>query len=101
MLCYSAPECSNTCAKGYRLLDSFLIVPEKQFGFKTIDVTSGVERLLLDSVRLVIYLLVSRKVRINNVIKRHYYINSICFTLFHFPALANQNLTNTAIMKFY
>ena len=77
------------------------MLPEKQFGFKAKDVTSGVERLLLDPVRLVIWLLVSRKVRINNVIKRHYYINSICFTLFRFPALPNQNLTNTAIMKFY
>ena len=69
MVCYSAPECSNTCAKGYCLLDSFLTIPEKQFGFETIDVTSGVERLHLDTVRLVISLLVSRKVRINNVIK--------------------------------
>ena len=59
MLCYSAPECSNSCAKGYRLLDSFLMIPEKQFGFKTIDVTSGVESLLLDSVKLFISLLVS------------------------------------------
>ena len=62
---FIAPECSNSCAKGYCLLDSFLIIPEKQFGFKTIDVTSGVERLLLDFVRLVISLLVTRKVRIN------------------------------------
>ena len=63
MLCYSAPECSNSCAKGYCLLDSLLMIPEKQFGFTIKDVTSGVERLLLDSVRLVISLLVSRKVR--------------------------------------
>ena len=77
------------------------MIPEKQFGFKTIDVTSGVERLLLDSLRLVISLLVSRKVRINNVIERHHYLNSICFTLFHLPALANQNLINIAIIKFY
>ena len=79
MLCYSAPECSNSCAKGYRLLDSFRMVPEKQFVFKTVDVTSGVERLLLDAVRLVISVLVSRKVRISNAIKRHHYLNSICF----------------------
>ena len=101
MLCYSEPECFNSCAKGYRLLDSFLIVPEKQFGFKTIYVTSGIKRLLLDSLKLVISLLVSREFRISNVTKRNYYINSSCFTLFHFPVLANQNLTNTTIMKFY
>ena len=79
MVCYSAPECSNSCAKGYRLLDSFLMVPEKQFGFRSIHVTSGVESLLLDSVRLVISLFVSRKVHINNVIKRHNYLNSDLF----------------------
>ena len=61
MVCYSAPVFSNSCTKGYRLLDWFLMILEKQFGVKTIDVTSGVERLLLDSVRLVISLLVSRK----------------------------------------
>ena len=63
------------------------MVPEEQFGFKTADVNRGVQRLLLDSVRSVISLLVSRKVRTNNVTKRHYYINSICFSLFHFPVL--------------
>ena len=101
MVCYCAPKCCNSSAEGYRLLDSFLMVPEKQFGLKTTDETNGVQRLLLDSVKLVILLLVSRKVRINNIIKRHYHLNSICFSLFHFPALANQNLNNTAIMKFY
>ena len=48
---------------------------------------SGVQRLLLDSVRSIISLLISRKVRTNNVTKRHYYINSICFSVFHFPVL--------------
>ena len=41
MVCYSEPKCSNSCAKGYRLLNSFPMVPEKQFGFKTTDLTSG------------------------------------------------------------
>ena len=63
------------------------MVPEEQFGFKTADVNSGVQRLLLDSVRSVISLLVSRKVRTNNVTKIHYYLNSTCFSLFHFPVL--------------
>ena len=59
MVRYSAPKYSNICAKGYRLLNSFLMIPEKQFGFKIIDVASRVQRLLLDSERLVILLLVS------------------------------------------
>ena len=71
------------------------MIPGKQFGFKTIYVTSGVESLLLDSVKLVISLLLSRKVRIIDVIEIHHYLNSICFTLFHFSALPNQNLSNT------
>ena len=33
--------------------DSVIMVPEEQFGFKTADVTSGVQHLLLHSVRLV------------------------------------------------
>ena len=56
MVCYYASKRSKSCAKGYCLLDSFLMVPEKQFGFKTTDVTSGVRCLLLDSVMLVISL---------------------------------------------
>ena len=77
------------------------MVPEKQFGFQTTDVTSGVQTFTFRlPVRLVTSLLVSRKVRINNVIKRHQYLNSIRHTLFHFPALVNQTLTNTAVIKF-
>ena len=82
-------------------LNSLLIVLEEKFDFKTADMTNGVQSFLLYFVKLVISLLVSRKFRINNVMKRHYYINSSCFTLFHFPVLANQNLTNTGVMKFY
>ena len=62
------------------------MVPEEQFGLKTADVNRGVQRLLLDSVRSVISLLVHLKVRTNNVTKRHYH-NSICLSSFHFPVL--------------
>ena len=67
------------------MIDSFMMVPEKQYGFKTSDLHLLTSTLV--SVRLVISLHVYQKVRTNNVTKRHYYINSICFSLFHFPVL--------------
>ena len=74
---FFAPECSNSYAKGYCLLDSFLMIPEKQFDFKTIDVTSGVGRLLSDSLRLVI----SLQKKIENDKFKHIFIYFIlnCF----------------------
>ena len=41
------------------------MVPEEYFGFKTADVTRGVQRLLLDSVRLVISL--QKKLEMTNL----------------------------------
>ena len=41
MVCNSAQKCSTVVAKGHRLLDSFLMVPEVQFGLKIADIVSG------------------------------------------------------------
>ena len=43
------------------------MVPEEYFGLKTADVTRGVQRLLLDSVRLVISLQKKKKLKMINL----------------------------------